>query len=61
MKIILETERLILREMTDDDFLALKKVISDPETLARDINYLSNFYDATYAQPVDMFPMTAHV
>ncbi len=47
--------------MTDDDFLALKKVISDPEILARDINYLSNFYDATYAQPVDMFQMTSHV
>lgn len=30
MKIILETPRLILREMTDDDFDALKKVISDP-------------------------------
>ncbi|MBQ2069454.1 MAG: GNAT family N-acetyltransferase [Bacilli bacterium] len=30
---ILETDRLILREMTDDDFDALKKVISDPETM----------------------------
>ena len=30
MKIILETKRLILREMTIDDFDALKKVISDP-------------------------------
>ena len=33
MKIILETNRLILREMTDDDFNALAKVISDPETM----------------------------
>ena len=33
MKIILETERLFLREMTDDDFDALKKVISDKETM----------------------------
>ena len=33
MKIILETERLLLREMTDDDFDALKKVISDKETM----------------------------
>ena len=32
MKIILETKRLLLREMTDDDFDALKKVISDKET-----------------------------
>jgi len=33
MKIILETKRLILREMEDGDFDALKKVISDPETM----------------------------
>ena len=33
MKIILETKRLILREMTDDDFGALAKVISDPENM----------------------------
>ena len=33
MKIILETERLILREMEDSDFDALKRVISDPETM----------------------------
>ena len=33
MKIILQTKRLILREMTDDDFSALQKVISDPETM----------------------------
>ena len=33
MKVILETDRLLLREMTDDDFDALKKVISDPITM----------------------------
>ena len=33
MKIILETERLLLREMTEDDFSSLQKVISDPETM----------------------------
>ena len=33
MKVILETERLLLREMTDDDFDALKSVISDPENM----------------------------
>lgn len=32
-KIILETKRLILREMTDDDYSSLQKVISDPETM----------------------------
>lgn len=30
---ILETKRLFLREMTDDDFPALKKILSDPETM----------------------------
>ena len=33
MKIILETKRLILREMTDEDYSSLQKVISDPETM----------------------------
>ena len=33
MRKILETQRLILREMDDSDFCALKKVISDPETM----------------------------
>ena len=33
MNIILETNRLILREMNDDDFASLKKVISDPENM----------------------------
>ena len=33
MKTILETERLILREMEDSDFDALKLVISDPENM----------------------------
>lgn len=33
MKTILETKRLILREMNDDDFNALKKVISDPDNM----------------------------
>lgn len=33
MKVILETKRLLLREMGDNDFDSLKKVISDPETM----------------------------
>ena len=33
MKVILETKRLILREMNEDDFLSLKKVISDKENM----------------------------
>ena len=33
MKYILETERLILREMIDDDFESLKKVIGDSKNM----------------------------
>ena len=33
MKVILETERLLLREMNDDDFSALKTILSDPENM----------------------------
>ena len=33
----------------------------NPETLARDIEYLSTHYVVTYVQPVDLFSMTAHV
>ena len=33
----------------------------DPETLARDLEYLSSCYDVTYVQPVDMFSFTSHV
>lgn len=33
----------------------------DPETLARDLEYLSSSYNVTFVQPVDMFPFTAHV
>ena len=40
MKIILETSRLTLREMDDDDFESLKKVISDPENMI--------YYDKPY-------------
>ena len=29
----LETERLILREMTEEDFSALYAIFSDPETM----------------------------
>lgn len=40
MKIILETNRLFLREMEDSDFDALKKVISDKENM--------KYYDSPY-------------
>ena len=57
------------RSGSDETFLSvvmnkrIKKIIyisCNPETLARDISYLSSLYKVTYVQPVDMFPMTAH-
>ena len=50
------------RSGSDETFLST--VINkhcNPETLARDIAYLSKYYEVNYVQPVDMFPMTAHV
>ena len=58
------------RKGSDEKFLSTllnkkpKQIIyvsCDPETLARDLKYLSELYKVTYVQPVDMFPMTAHV
>ena len=58
------------RSGSDETFLStvmnkrIKKIIyvsCNPETLARDIEYLSPLYEVKYVQPVDMFPMTAHV
>ena len=57
------------RKGSDEKFLStlINKKVSqiiyvscDPETLARDLEYLKQSYDVTYIQPVDMFPMTAH-
>ena len=33
MKTVIETERLLLREYTMDDFDALYEILSDPETM----------------------------
>ena len=58
------------RSGSDETFLStvinkrIKKIIyvsCNPETLARDIEYLSSLYEVTYVQPVDMFPHTAHI
>lgn len=58
------------RKGSDEKFLSalINKKVSeiiyvscDPETLARDIEFLSNFYTVKSIQPVDMFPMTCHI
>ncbi|MBO7677093.1 MAG: hypothetical protein J6S49_06230 [Erysipelotrichaceae bacterium] len=33
----------------------------NPETLKRDLQYLTRFYKINKIQPVDMFPYTQHV
>ena len=58
------------RKGSDEKFLStlinrkIEQIIyvsCDPETLARDLLYLSDYYKVDYVQPVDMFPMTCHV
>lgn len=58
------------RKGSDEKFLSSllfkepKQIIyisCDPETLARDIKFLSSKYVVEYVQPVDMFSMTSHV
>lgn len=58
------------RSGSDEKFLSVllnkkpKQIIyvsCGPETLARDLEFLSKDYEVTFVQPVDMFPMTAHV
>ena len=58
------------RKGSDEKFLStlinkrIKEIIyisCDPETLARDIAFLSSHYKVNSIQPVDMFAMTAHV
>ncbi len=56
------------RKGSDEKFLStlienrIKKIIyisCNPETLARDIKFLSKSYELKYCQPIDMFPMTS--
>ena len=58
------------RKGSDEKFLnalinnKVKKICyisCNPETLARDVSYLSKYYKITNITPVDMFPMTSHV
>lgn len=58
------------RKGSDEKFLnalinnKVKKICyisCNPETLARDVSYLSKYYKITNVTPVDMFPMTSHV
>lgn len=58
------------RSGSDETFLStvmnkrIKKIVyisCNPETLARDVEYLSKLYEVKYVQPVDMFPNSSHV
>jgi len=58
------------RKGSDKRFLSIllekapKQIIyisCDPETLARDLDFIKDMYSVESVQPVDMFPFTAHV
>lgn len=55
------SDEVFLRTLIDKKIPKIIYVSCDPETLARDINFLSPYYDVKFIQPVDMFPMTCHV
>ena len=55
-------DEVLLKTLVDMQPGRIVYVSCNPSTLARDLNYLDrNGYKAVEAQPVDMFPHTAHV
>ena len=55
------SDERFLKTLIDKKIKQIIYISCDPETLARDLKYLSKYYKVKYVQPVDMFPMTAHV
>ena len=61
-RMILETERLVLRPWEESDAPECYKYASDPATLARDLaRFAERGYIAERLTAVDMFPRTRHV
>lgn len=50
-----------LQSLIDNDIKEVVYVSCNVSTLARDIEFLNEFYTVEYVQPVDMFPHTYHV
>lgn len=54
------SDKKFLSTLINEKINKIIYVSCDPETLARDIEILSPYYEVTYVQPIDNFPMTAH-
>ena len=50
-----------LQSLIDNNIKEVVYVSCNVSTLARDIDYLKDYYTVEYVQPVDMFPHTYHV
>jgi len=51
----------LVRKILDMDAAVIVYVSCNPATQARDLNILSDKYEVTAIQPVDMFPHTHHI
>lgn len=54
-------ERTLLDALLKKQPKKIVYISCDPATLARDLSYLSEFYQLKEIQPLDMFPQTMHV
>lgn len=55
------SDERFLQTLINNKVKKISYVSCNPETLARDLKYLSPYYDIVKITPVDMFPMTSHV
>lgn len=55
------SDEIFLQTLIDNKIKRVIYISCNPETLARDLKYLSSAYEIDIVQPVDMFPFTAHV
>lgn len=55
------SDERFLQTLINNKVKKISYVSCNPETLARDLKYLSSYYDIVKITPVDMFPMTSHV
>lgn len=55
------SDERFLQTLINNKVKKISYVSCNPETLARDLKYLSPYYEIAKITPVDMFPMTSHV
>ena len=51
----------LMNELIENNVKKIVYVSCNPATLARDLDYLKDYYNISDIQPVDMFPWTVHV